>query len=170
MKPNRIGFPFLLSLLILGVSFSATAADVHSLGYSSVDANEIRWDGSNLYSSARTSAITQWNSLNQIDIVPDDLLHVEDVHLSDVYRSDVAWVGLYTNMIGTDSIQVNNYYLDNDTAAQRTNVFLHELGHALGIGDHDSPAYSSIVMYYMQTSTTAPQDHDITDYNNLWGP
>jgi len=171
MKSRKIRFLLLLTFALLVLSLTAVAADVHSLGYNSVDANEIRWGGSNYYSSNRTTAIANWNSLNHINIAPDDAWHVEDLTFSDVNLSDVTWTGRYTHTpIGADKIEINNYYLNSDGDPERTNTFLHELGHALGIGDHDSSQYSSIAMYYVQTSITSPQSHDIVDYNNLWAP
>ena len=164
---KKIALIFFSILILLSVGSSVYATDVHSLGYSSVDESEIRWEASNWYSSNRTTAISNWNNLNPIDILPDTIWSVNDLTFTDVNRSDVVWAGQYYYYpYLADAIQVNNYYLDGYSSDQRTMVFAHELGHALGIGDHTSS--SDILMYYSVTSITTPQSHDIADYNALW--
>lgn len=40
----------------------------------------------------------------------------------------------------------------------------HELGHALGLGDHYENIYSTIIMYGYASSETTLKAHDIEDY------
>jgi len=152
--------------LILPLAFLllANVAQAHFLGYSSVDDGEIRWGGSTTYSSQWNAGISTWNGLDPIDILPDTWWTYEDLTVSDVNRSDVGWVGRYINSVGSDDIELNRYYLDNDTSAQKQNTTTHELGHALGLAH----SFSGNVMYYAQTSQTALGSHDISDYNYLW--
>ncbi|MEK4244563.1 matrixin family metalloprotease [Psychrobacillus sp. FSL K6-2684] len=152
-----------LMLMILPASASA-----HFLGYSSVDGGEIRWGtyhGTTKWTTQRNAAISTWNTLSPINILGDTATTVEDVSFKDANRSDVTWAGLYSTYTGADLIQVNNYYLDNYSNAQRQNTFTHELGHALGL-DH---SYSTEIMHKSVTSKTTLGSHDKEDYHTLWG-
>ncbi len=140
-----------------------------------MDAGEIRWDGSNWYSSERTSAISSWNGLGTIYIGPDTVYTFEDLHFSDVNRSDLTWDGLYTNYpVLTDTIQVNNYYLDKYDTIVRTGVFTHELGHALSLADIYDPDYSiygpwpSVMYGYTDARPNGITSSDIDNYEFKW--
>jgi len=154
----------LLILPILVFMFFASVAQAHFLGYDSVDNGEIRWDGSTVYSSQWNAAISTWNGLDPIDILPDTWWTYQDLTVDDVNRSDVTWTGQYTNSVGSDEIDLNRYYLDNDTSAQQQNTATHELGHSLGLAH----SFSGNVMYYAQTSQTALGSHDQSNYDYLW--
>ncbi len=153
-------------ILILSVAFIffANIAQAHFLGYSSVDAGEIRWGGSTTYSTQWNAGISTWNNLSPIDILPDTWWTYEDLTVSDVNRAD-GFAGLYTPFTGADTIELNKYYLWNDTSAQKQNVTTHELGHSLGLGH----SYSGEIMYYQQNSQMNLGSHDVSDYHNLWG-
>lgn len=166
MKIKRLISICLAVCLTLAFSATAYASDVHSTGNSFVDDGEIRWTANNWYSSNRDAAISNWNNLGLIGIVPDTIWSIADVDFTDVYRSDVAWAGITYYLY--DSIQVNNFYLDKSDSDSRTNVFAHEIGHGLGIGDHDSSMYQGCLMYWRVQTVTTPQLHDIADYTALW--
>lgn len=154
------------SLLVVVFSASAALATNYVLGYSSVDAGEIRWGGSTTYSTQWNGAIGTWNALsNGVNIAPDTAWTYEDLRVSDVNRSYVTWTGQYTRSAGTDNLRLNRYYLNNNTNAQRQNTATHELGHALGLAH----SISGNVMYYAQTSQTSLGTQDVTDYTFLWG-
>lgn len=136
----------------------------HFLGYSSVDAGEIRWGGSTQYSSAWSNGISTWNALSSVNIAPDTIWTYEDLTVSDVNRSDVSWVGQYAYSWATDALKLNSYYLNNDTPAERQNTTTHELGHSLGLAH----SFSGNVMYSYQTTQTSLGSHDISDYNQLY--
>jgi len=151
------------------VSNAIFAADIHSLGVHSVDAREIRWGGTNKYSTNRSAAIAAWNALGKVSIVPDDFWHIEDPTFYDAYNPNMLIAGQWIHIgLGSDTITVNNYWLDMYSPADRTCVFAHELGHALGIGDHESGNYANTLMYYRVSGITAPQAHDQADYFALW--
>jgi hypothetical protein len=170
MKLNKKIFMIVNLIIIQILAFHSIvfAADVHSIANYCVDNKEIRWDGYNWYANNRTAGISIWNALSPIDILPDTVWSICDLTFSDRNDSNVSWTGLYSNygVIGAN-ININNYYLDGYSDAQRTNVFAHELGHALGIGDHTSS--SSYMMYDTVTSLTSLNAHDISDYRALWG-
>lgn len=80
----------------------------------------------------------------------------------------MVWPGQwYAIGNAADLIEFNTYYMDNYTTAEKQNVVTHELGHALGIGDHYDT--SNIMMYGVVTGRTTLATHDITDYHNIWG-
>lgn len=157
-------------MLLLSFLFLVSASFVHAhfTGVSSVDAGEIRWGGSTTYSTQWNAGISTWNALDPINILPDTIWTYEDLTVSDVNRSDAPWVGVvakYTYYsLYTDTIQLNAYYLNSDTSAERQNTTTHELGHSLGL-DH---SFSGNVMYEYQTSQTSLGSHDISDYDYLW--
>lgn len=163
MKIKRLVSIGLAICLTLAFSATAYASDIHSTGNSSVDNGEIRWEADNWYSGDRTTAISNWNNLDPINILPDTIWSITDLTLTDVNRSDVTWCGMYYSLY--DAIQINNYYLDQFDSNDRTNVFAHEIGHALGIGDHTD---TICLMFDTVSGITTPQTHDIDDYNALW--
>ncbi len=62
-------------------------------------------------------------------------------------------------------IELNTYYLDDDTAAQKTETCTHELGHALGL-DH-CPSKEDI-MYASQTSVNKLSQNDKDSYDEAY--
>lgn len=147
----------------------------HLLPYSSVDAGEIRWGGSNWYSSNRSSSISSWNGLGIINIAADTSSTYEDLHFSDVYRSDLIWAGLHTYWgAATDTIEMNNFYLDQYSSVITTTIFVHELGHALGLADIEHPDYSkygpwpSVMYFQVDGMPNGIQSSDIDNYNLKW--
>ena len=152
------------------ISFFCSVGVVYAthyiLGYSSVDSGEIRWGGHTTYSTPWNKAIATWNALGKINITPDTIYTYEDLRVKGVDRSWVTWTGRYIYSIGTDTIQLNRYYLDSDRSGEQQNTATHELGHSLGLDDHE--IYGNI-MYYAQTSQTALGSQDIDDYGYLWG-
>lgn len=162
MKNNII----ILALAVFLFSGGVVYATQYVSGYSSVDAGEIRWGGSTGYSTQWNAGISTWNALNKINIAPDTIFTYEDLTVSDVNRSDVGWVGLYSYYpVGTDTLQLNSYYLNGNTDAQKQNTTTHELGHALGLAH----SFSGNVLYAYQTSQTSLGAQDISDYRYLWG-
>ena len=166
MRRITIFFSILMLLLLEGSLTFAT--DTHTTGHSSVDGTEIRYESDSWYSSNRDAAITNWNSLNPIDILPDTIWSITDVTIWDRYDPDVDWAGIFSWISVPDGILINNYWLDQYSSDQRTDVFAHELGHALGLGDHESSTYNQTLMYFEVNGITTPQSHDIADYNSLW--
>jgi len=160
----------LLSLALFMLTASFANAAHYLTGVSSVDAGEIRWGGSTVYSTQWYAAIYTWNALNKIKVAPDDWYTYEDLTVSDVNRGDGEWynvAGRYTHYsYMTDTIKLNQAYLNRYTVLQRQMTATHELGHAHGLNDH---AISGNVMYRSVTSRTQLGTQDISDYRYLWG-
>lgn len=162
LKFWKIAFSLILtSLLVL-----PSIAFAHFLGYDSVDAGEIRYGSSTVYTSARSHAVSTWNALGRISIAADTAYTYEDVTFLDANRSDVSWDGLYTNTDGSDEIYLNKYFLNSYTLTKQKAVAAHELGHALGLAH----SYSPNLMNSCSTCSgvTTPQSHDRSDYFSLW--
>jgi len=74
------------------------------------------------------------------------------------------WDGGETNHVGEyvsfDYIRLNKHYMTHMTADQQRDAVAHEVGHSLGIGDHDTDPYKTILMYYANNGVTSPQKHD----------
>lgn len=139
----------------------------HTLGYSAVDAREIRYTDYTQYDTAYLWARDKWNGFGKVNIAPDTIWTVNDLKWQDAYRSDVTWAGQYTYRGGIgeeDYVTFNKYYMQNYTDSKQKNVATHELGHALGLAH----SYSGQLMYAYVSTITTPQSHDISDYNTLW--
>jgi len=159
------------------VNFNPWLGQTHYIWplYGAVDGDmthphEIRWDGATQYDTAWSNAINTWNDESDVLIAPDDFFHVEDLTVSDVYDDDVRWTAHYEDYSTpnyppwTDYIQLNEYFLEDNTDTQRQNTCTHELGHSLLL-DH---SYIGNVMYFEQTDQTILGTQDYSDYHSLW--
>jgi hypothetical protein len=159
-------------LLVIGVMTTlilpASAFAGHFSGISSVDAKEIRYEGSTKYNDAKDWAIDQWNALGKVKIAPDTWWTYADVKWADITIATRRWGAVWVNVPGTDYLYMNDDYLPSASDFMRRLVAAHEMGHALGIDDHYEDSYSNILMYYAVSSANTPQSHDIDDYNSLW--
>lgn len=135
------------------------------LWVSSVDSWEIRWWWSTKYSTQLTSAISTWNAMWSISIAADTASTIEDIQIKDVTVANSSWTWRTTFRIGSDLVEINKAYLENQSNSPRTNTFLHELWHTLGLADHN---VINNVMYSSQTAKTSLWTQDKADYNYLW--
>ncbi|MFF3024540.1 hypothetical protein ACFVRR_18115 [Gottfriedia sp. NPDC057948] len=142
----------------------------HSIGSGSVDSKEIRWGSSTKYTANRDYAIKIWNALGKVKIAPDTATTIEDLTFKDVNLPDETFTAQWVPRIGADRIEFNTPKFNNSgrTTAAKNKTASHELGHALGIGDHYESNYSGLIMYGYSSSTTTLQAHDKTDYNANW--
>lgn len=160
--------------IFIGTSFwvysgvlAATGAG-HTLTYSSVDNGEIRYGGSTKYSTNRTHANSQWNSLSSVDILPDSATAIQDLTYMDVYSTE-TFSGRYThNLIGADTIKFNDRIMQDRTSTWNNKTATHELGHAVGLDDHEGSSWSGIIMYNTSSEVQKLQAHDKEDYNDRW--
>jgi hypothetical protein len=141
------------------------SASAHFLGYDSVVNSKIDYVDNTKYDDARGWARDRWEDAGDVDIQLDTGWTKADVEFYDSYSPAASWAGLYDNESGDDDIIFNTYYLDTYSTAQKRNVALHELGHALGL-DH---SYSGQVMYDTVSSVQYLGSHDLSDYDALWG-
>jgi hypothetical protein len=151
-------------------------------GWSSVDGGEIRYEDYTKYDGARTRAISAWNAVGRIHICPDDASHICDLEIDDVDDPNANDLGIAIHMIAADQLLMNKGNLD-DTAelpggdTERTQfirrVMAHEMGHTLGLGQHESSTWHFTALMYSPTCTSCnniqtPRSHDKADYHDLW--
>lgn len=157
-----------LALLLSAPFMLPSRASAHFLGCSSVEGGDIHWQSSTIFTTARNHAVAQWDGLGSVNIAPDTIWTAAETKFIDFNQSDTTVVGLYTDRDcgnGDDRIRLNRFWMDRLSDAQRRNVALHELGHALGLGH----SFSGNVMNPFVTSQTTLGTHDIEDYWALWG-
>ncbi|MGE5673122.1 MAG: matrixin family metalloprotease [Mycobacterium leprae] len=135
---------------VVGTALVAGSVSANLTGPSSVVHMKIHWDGSTKYTAEMAYALDKWNSLGKVQILPDTLLDIEEVHVSDVYKPDAYYLGLYTwHRYGVDTIQFNTALIDELGEQYRKSVVMHEWGHALGLGEESEP-YNVMVPYPSQ--------------------
>lgn len=66
-----------------------------------------------------------------MNIAPDIVSTVEDLTIRDIYNSGGQFTGRLVPKTGADLLELNTYYLANNTNVRRQNTITHELGHAL---------------------------------------
>jgi predicted Zn-dependent protease len=142
-------------------------ASAHTLGYDSVDGDEIAYEDSTKYDDARVWAINRWDALGKVDIYADTAWSNSDIDFIDTYVPWASWAGLYEyeTFDDTDEIYFNTYFMDGYNTTRRRHVALHELGHALGLAH----SFGGQVMQPTVGSIQYLQNHDKSDYNTLWG-
>jgi predicted Zn-dependent protease len=101
-------------------------------------------------------------------VAPDVWYTYADLEWKDIDVENLRWLAFWAHLPGTDQINMNAYYLSSASDFERRMAAAHEFGHALGIDDHYSSAYSDQLMYYEASSVNTPQSHDVDDYNTLW--
>ena len=157
---------FLVYILLFCVS--AYAQDNHFNKNSCVSNAAISYNGSATYAGYFSTAVQRWNNLGRVTIYysPSNLTNLMIQNVSD---ANVTWLGLYTRPSGQmATIKYNNHILKNQSAQQIRGVYTHELGHALGLGDHRSDYYIGIMMYgYVGSYPENLKSHDISDYNSI---
>ena len=133
------------------------------LGIDSVDDGEIRWGGSTDYITSWNQAVSTWNALDPIDILPDTIFTWEDLTLHDTYDGTWHSYAGYDIVTGED-LWYNDAYMPDLDADEKQSVSTHELGHDLGLGHS---VYGNVMYAYSWDTSLGSQDQD--DYHYLWG-
>lgn len=161
----------LVSALTMVVVGASAAYAGHFLGADSVDGREIRYEVYTQYTAPFGHSRSVWNNQGQVAIEPDSASTIADLEVRTGGTCSDDWDGRWTQRAGADLIQYNgcsfNTYDDHDRKA----VASHEMGHALGIDDHELSTWNDILMYSCATCSGYhyPRPHDVSDYHDLWG-
>jgi hypothetical protein len=134
--------------------------------------DEIRWDSSSKHTAAIEYANDQWNSLSSVAILPDDILHVEDLRWRDFDNEGDPRLGYYDCGVSPEIIRLNDARFDDhqhdnptlDEVAKKATT-THELGHALRL-DH---SFLGNVMKKSNRDQVHFGSHDLDDYYDQWG-
>lgn len=151
----------------------ARPAQAHHQGFDSVDGCEIRTEDETAHDVERRAAEAAWMELRGGDgcvrFRPDTASTIADIQWKDVYRTDVSWVGFHEyRPVQTDNILFNDFRIGPYDTCGRINIALHEVGHALGLAHSFEGQVMNQYSYYWAPICTL-QDHDIADYEELWG-
>lgn len=141
----------------------------HYIQVDSVDGNEIRFENRTRYDQAWGEGRGEWNALNRINIAPDAAFNNTDLIVGDNDRCEAVWAARYTPQGGSgspDYIHANVCFFKDFSLKKKRYAFMHEIGHALGLGDHESYGYYNILMYYTFNDVVLerPSQHDVDDY------
>ena len=160
-------------LVVGGVFFSATPASAYSTtGCSWAPyGSTVTWENdapSGDYWNSATSAGYSWASATDINgMSPTSglLVGYTDNKGNSGYDGWTSW-GWSGSATVYANTTLNPYYTDGYSYANKTTVWVHELGHALGLGHSGSNA----IMYYCSTCTgfTTPQPDDVNGINSLY--
>jgi hypothetical protein len=167
MRKNTM--PIFLVAAVAILWLAGGTAQAHTLGFSSVDGCEIRWQESTQYDTERVAAEDGWEALkggdNCVDILPDTIFTVNDLEWFDIDDEDVA-VEQFHYYSGTgvaDEIYLNDFYMVSLSACGKKSVAMHEMGHAHGLAHTFDPEVMTEDSYPCVIGT-----HDTSDYNSLW--
>jgi hypothetical protein len=157
-----------LAAILLLAAPTGLYAGSHHIEFDSVDGREIRYVDHTRYDGGLAAGRRRWNALGQVSIVRDGPCCTADLEYDDHRDPSSNLVAYYQSRAGVDLINFNRYYLDRYSARNRRHIGVHETGHALGLGDHDTGRYRGIVMYHAVNGIEAPQRHDRSDYRRRW--
>lgn len=134
-----------------------------------IDGNgHMDWEGDTRYDTEFRAAIDVWNAHKPGMIREDTVWIYQDVAVKDYTNGDnqinAGWtVMVYngtTNREGT--IYLNTYFMDEYDYDERKSVALHELGHALGLGE-SSYSYNCMFHSYSRNITLSFADRRSLD-------
>lgn len=182
---KRILFFVLAIVFFTGIIVSGNGWDFYecyNISYACVDGDEIRWGGSTSYQSCFNAAVDEWNDLDAIDIEPDTWYTYQDLTIMDRYLPGADFVAIYYITYGSNEIKFNTYMMEkSEYEDKKTLICMHELGHALGINDHNDQSSchpgnpvirDDLVMWWSARSVreayTSLQEHDIYAYEQMW--
>lgn len=134
-----------------------------SLG--SVSNGQIKYTASTSYNGQWEAAVAIWNDEGLVNISSNSF--DPDLEVVQVDLATPSWLGYWNPVPDPDVIQVDVYHMaDMDDNDGRLNVFLHELGHALGLGHSES----GNVMYEHGGDGYATElgPIDLADYHFWW--
>lgn len=120
------------------------------------------------YDGTRRWAISKWSARERVRFVYTNSTARAELSFDD-YRKRNRTIAYYRPFRGRDVIRFNAYNMDRFGIRNKRWAGTHELGHALGLGDHyDKSRYGRIVMFGYNNQVQTPQPHDKHDYRRRW--
>lgn len=134
-----------------------------------IDGNgHMDWEGSTKYDTEFRAAIDVWNAHKPGMIREDTVRIYQDVAVKDYTKGDervhAGWTVMAYNgsTNGEGTIYLNTYFMDGYDYDERKSVALHELGHALGLGE-SSYTYNCMYSGYSRNITLSFADRRSLD-------
>ncbi len=159
---NKIAFGLIISTFLSFSCLMNVKAETKPKlsGWDLVDSGKhLDWTGSTKYQNAFNRAVNKWNAYKPGVIREDGLFTEVDVRISDfVSSSPIA--GSTSN---TGTIKFNTLIMDNLSVDSRRNACMHELGHALGLGDRTK--VKKAVMYFANSEIINLREPDKISYD-----
>lgn len=151
----------------------AGTASAHYIDEDSVDCSsdpcEIRYENYSKYDLAHNNAIDEWEGLvGGVKIGPDTASSINDLELND-YNENDGRCGYWDPRIGSDLINMNDYYMGGYDVRDRKACVIHEWGHAHRL-DHsyDGQVMDDCPVSACGSTFIQPQGHDRSDYHGIW--
>lgn len=95
------------------------------------------------YTNELASAVALWDNLGIVDL--QEMSSGYNLLFTEGDYGANGVIAEYENQNGVDIILINTYYFNNLTTAEKTRVFAHEIGHALGLDDVYDTSSSSMM-------------------------
>jgi predicted Zn-dependent protease len=156
-------------LLFPVVALADHNTTVHQLAWwqDAVNSGKTLYQVFSRYGSAINHADVAWSVLGKVDIKPATPLTNVDLDWNDYTNSTDQLCG-YTSYGATRTyIYLNTVYMEPAGDFQEKSCTAHELGHAMGIGDHGA-GWNAALMYGHVGTYNIPQAHDKDDYYTRW--
>lgn len=145
-------------IAIMVVQCGESQAAVKVMRWHLVDSGKhLDWDGKTSYKLQFAGAIKVWNNYKKGVIRKDNIMRWQDLAVSDCFEVSATAGITFSNGI----IRFNKYNMDMFSNAQKKNVCIHELGHALGL-EHNT---SRDIMYAYATTRVKLSSNDKKSYD-----
>lgn len=132
----------------------------------SVVNRKVFYNADTVYSGELSNSVGMWESQGKVDFIATTTsaskLLITDINLADL-ASKGEWAE-YGSGYPKDSLKLNRYFLDPDSASEREHTISHELGHSLGLVH----SFTGNIMFYNQSSQIMLGPQDLFDYHSLY--
>lgn len=121
------------------------------------------------YDMAKTHSDNVWSALGKVDIHPYVQGETGGITLEFLdYTSTTDGLCGYEYNQPVARLRLNTAYMDPADDWNEKSCAAHEMGHAMGLGDHGGEYQSNALMYGHVGRFTAPMQHDKDDFYTRW--